>query len=57
MIPLFSARSTDVFDVSAALAVSSEALILLMKLSQLPSSNWIKVLTIISYLLNGDLLR
>ena len=53
---LFSARSTDVVGVSAALVVSSEALILLMKLSQSPGSNWIKVLTIISYLLHGDLL-
>ena len=53
---LFSARSTDVVDVSAALVVSSEALILLMKLSQLPNSNWIKVSTIVSYLMYGDLL-
>ena len=53
---LFSARSTDVVDISAALMVSSEALILLMKLSQSPDSNWIKVLTVISYLLYGDLL-
>ena len=28
-----------------------------MKLSQSPGSNWIKVLTIVSYLLYGDLLR
>ena len=47
---LFSARS-------AALVVLSEALILLMKLSQSPGSNWIKILTIVSYLLYGDLLR
>ena len=52
---LFSARSTDIVDVSAALVVSSEALILLMKLSQLPGSNRIKVLTIVLYLY-GDLL-
>ena len=53
---LFSARSTDVVDASAALVVSSKALVLLMKLSQLPGSNWIKVLTIVSYLY-GDLLH
>ena len=52
---LLSARSTDVVDASATLVVSSEALILLMKLSQSPRSNWIKVLTIVSYLY-GDLL-
>ena len=54
---LFSARSTDVVDVSAALVVSSEVLILLMKLSQSSGSSRIKVLTIVSYLLYGDLLR
>ena len=54
--PLFSARSTDVVDISVGLVVSSETLILLMKLSQSPGSNWIKVLTIVSYLY-GDLLR
>ena len=51
---LFSARSADVVDLSAALGVSSKALILLMKLS---GSNWIKVLSIISYLLYGNVLR
>ena len=53
---LFSAGSTDVVDASAALVVSSKALVLLMKLSQLPGSNWIMVLTIVSYLY-GDLLH
>ena len=45
---LFSARSTDVVDAFETLVVSSEALILLMKLSQSFGSNWIKVLTIVS---------
>ena len=42
---LFSTRCTDIVDASAALVVSREALILLVKLSQSPDSNWIKVLT------------
>ena len=53
---LFSARSTDVADASAALLASSKTLILLMKLFQSPGSNWTKVLTIVSDLLYGDLL-
>ena len=54
---LFSTRSIDVVDTSEALVVSSGALILLMKLSQSLGSYWIKVLTIVSYLLYGNLLR
>ena len=54
---LFSARSTYIVVASVGLAVSSEALILLMKLSQSLSSNWIMVLTIVLYLLHEDLLR
>ena len=53
---LFFARSTDLVDASAALVVSREALILLMKLSHSPGSSWINVLTIVSYLLHGNLL-
>ena len=45
---LLSARSTDLVD--ASLVVSREALILLRKLSHSPGSNWINVLTIVSYL-------
>ena len=45
---LFSARSTDVVDASAALVVSREALMLLMKLSQSPGSSRIRALTIFS---------
>ena len=48
--------STDVVDASAALVVSSKALILLMKVSESPGSNWIKILTIVSNLFNRDLL-
>ena len=51
------ADETDVVCVSAALVVTNKNLILLMKLSQSPGSNWIKVLTIVSCLLYGDLLR
>ena len=53
---LFSARSTDLVDVSVALMVSREALIFFMNLSHSPGSSWINVLTIVSNLLYGDLL-